>query len=162
MPVNEIIKNPNETIIIEDEEMHGYLKESLIISKENSSKSHPNKENEELDCVPAILPKPSSGDLLAKSSDDISKCSEKSAFTLGNTKAAELEKVKQITPDLITKGKKILLRVKEGEPSKASFKYDINPGGCAQSKRLIKDGIIYFGPPYVFFRVRLTVKESKM
>ncbi len=40
-------------------------------------------------------------------------------------------------------------QMKEGENSRATAKYDINPAGCVQSKRATKDGSVYFGPPYV-------------
>ena len=45
--------------------------------------------------------------------------------------------------------------------SKEIMQYDIDSSGCAQSKRLIKDGIIYIGSSSVNFSIVIEIQLQR-
>ncbi len=67
-------------------------------------------------------------------------------ITLGKTKSMNSDKLNnKITEDIIQKGKKLTLQVKEGGKVEKGMKIELNAAGYANSTRKAMDGVTYFG-----------------
>ncbi len=102
-------KNSNDTMVLEMEQLHDFLSDSLVISKEIVGKSKSDEKENVAAAAVEIKEQPAVPRLAVP--DETLRSSERSIFTLGNVRATEQEKAKQITPDVITHGKKLIIRV---------------------------------------------------